>query len=183
VQRALDDVAAGWYKALGYPPVILNEPPKDWQGPVVYLGLQGEWLKDLLKEPWVGKECVVLRVAEDAAGRSALVATGADMRGAIYAAYALSEQLLGVDPWYFWTDHEPAFKGTVEVPEGFSHRFGPPTFEYRGWFINDEDLLSVFAPDPQVAAKTWTSCHSSKTSGRWATGAPTTARSGRMIRR
>lgn len=148
VQRALDDVAADWYKVLGYPPVILHEPPADWQGPVVYLGLEGPWLKEMVEEPWAGKECFVLRVQKDAAGRTALVATGADLRGAIYAAYALSEELLGVDPWYFWTDHEPELRGTVEVPDGFSLQFGPPTFEYRGWFINDEDLLSMFAPDP-----------------------------------
>ncbi|MBE7558911.1 glycosyl hydrolase 115 family protein [bacterium] len=148
VQRALDDVAADWYKVLGYDPIVLREPPENWRGPVVYLGLDGPWLKDLVKEPWAGAECFVVRVEKDAAGRTALVATGSDVRGAIYAAYALSEELLGVDPWYFWTDHEPAFKGTVEVPEELSLRFGPPTFEYRGWFINDEDLFSAFCPDP-----------------------------------
>ena len=36
----------------------------------------------------------------------------------------------------------------IEVPAGFDKRFGPPTFKYRGWFINDEDLLGGFAPDP-----------------------------------
>ncbi len=132
VQRALDDLAADWYKVLGYPPIILQEPPEDYIGPVVYLGLEGPWLKDMVQEPWAGKECFVLCVDKDAAGRTALVATGADMRGAIYAAYALSEELLGVDPWYFWTDNEPAYKGTVEVPDRFSLSFGPPTFEHRG---------------------------------------------------
>ena len=144
----MEDLAADWYKVLGYPPVVLHEPPENWQGTVVYLGREGPWLKDLVKEPWAGKESFVLRADKDAAGRPSLVATGSDLRGAIYAAYALSEELLGVDPWYFWTDHEPAFKGTVEVPDDLSLRFGPPTFEYRGWFINDEDLLSMFSPDP-----------------------------------
>ncbi|HKK18309.1 MAG TPA: glycosyl hydrolase 115 family protein, partial [Opitutales bacterium] len=27
-------------------------------------------------------------------------------------------------------------------------KFGDPTFRYRGWFINDEDLLNRFSPDP-----------------------------------
>jgi hypothetical protein len=70
------------------------------------------------------------------------------MRGAIYAAYAFSEQILGVDPWWFWADHEPAFRGTIEVPMEFDLKVGSPTFKYRGWFINDEDLLSGFSPDP-----------------------------------
>lgn len=38
IRRALDDVAADWHKVLGHPPVLLREPPEDWQGPVVYLG-------------------------------------------------------------------------------------------------------------------------------------------------
>ncbi len=148
VQRALDDVAADWYKVLGLNPVILREPPVDWNGPIVYLGLAGAWMKALSPEPWPGPESFCVRVGKDAAGRPAVIATGADTRGAIYAAYTLSEKLLGVDPWYFWTDHEPEYQGTVDVPDDLSLRFGPPTFQYRGWFINDEDLCNMFAPDP-----------------------------------
>lgn len=148
VARALDDVKADWYKVLGHVPAILAEPPKDWHGPVVYLGLTGAWLKELLPEPFAGPESFVLTARRGAAGGPALVATGADARGAIYAAYALSEELLGVDPWYFWTDHEPQARKSVAIAAGFEKRCGPPTFKYRGWFINDEDLLSGFAADP-----------------------------------
>ena len=149
VQRALEDVKSDWYKVFGHRPVVLQEPPKSWKGPVIYLGLKGAWREALLgKEPFAGAESFVLRSARDEAGRPALVATGADMRGSIYAAYALSEEILGVDPWYFWVDNEPAARQQIEVPEGLDKRFGPPTFKYRGWFINDEDLLGGFAPDP-----------------------------------
>lgn len=34
------------------------------------------------------------------------------------------------------------------MPKGFELTAGPPTFKYRGWFINDEDLLAGWAPDP-----------------------------------
>ncbi len=148
VQRALADVQADWYKVLGHRPVILNQPPATASGPVVYLGLKGPWLKEMVKDPPAGTESFLLRVQHDAAGRPAVVATGTDVRGAIYAAYALSEELLGVDPWYFWADKEPAFRGRVEVTGHLDRRFGPPTFRYRGWFINDEDLLGGFSPDP-----------------------------------
>jgi hypothetical protein len=115
---------------------------------VVYLGTRGPWLKQLAKDLPAGAEAFVLRQQHDPEGRPALLATGADVRGAIYAAYALSEEVLGVDPWYFWADKEPAHRGQIDVAAGLDHRAGPATFRYRGWFINDEDLLGGFAPDP-----------------------------------
>ena len=148
VQRALLDVQGDWYKVLGHRPVLLNEPPTNFAGPVIYLGTKGPWFKELVKEPAAGAESYILRAQRDPAGRPALVATGADVHGAIYAAYALSEEILGVDPWYFWVDKEPVFRGRVEVTSDFNKNSGPPTFKYRGWFINDEDLLGGYAPDP-----------------------------------
>ncbi len=148
VRRALADVQTDWYKVLGRPPIVLRSPPDNWQGPVVYLGIKGDWRKEMVKESFPGPESFVLRLERDPAGRPALVAAGADVRGTIYAAYALSEELLGVDPWYFWVDKPPAFRGQIEVPAGYHKGCGPPTFRYRGWFINDEDLLSGYAPDP-----------------------------------
>ena len=148
VQRALLDVQGDWYKVLGHRPIVLNEPPTNFAGPVIYLGTKGPWLKDLVKEPSSGAESFILRAQRAPTGRQALVATGADVRGAIYAAYALSEEILSVDPWYFWVDKEPAFRGRVEVAGDFNKSSGSPTFKYRGWFINDEDLLGGYAPDP-----------------------------------
>jgi hypothetical protein len=148
MRRALADVKVDWYKVLGRTPVVLSRPPEDWKGPLVYLGLKGDWRADLVPHMDSRPETFLLTVQPDGAGRPALLATGADLRGSIYAAYALSEEVLGVDPWYYWVDKEPAFRGRIELPVGFSRPFGPPTFRYRGWFINDEDLLGGYAPDP-----------------------------------
>jgi hypothetical protein len=148
VQRALKDVGRDWYKVFGRRPVIVEEVPASWKGPVIYLGSTGSWRGKLIKEKFAGTESFLLRVQQDEAGRPALVATGADMRGSIYAAYALSEEILGVDPWYYWVDKEPAARIKIGIPEGFNRQFSSPTFKYRGWFINDEDLLSRFSPDP-----------------------------------
>lgn len=148
VQRALKDVERDWYKVFGRRPVVLKEVPAGWSGPVIYLGSSGSWRGRLVKENSSGPESFVLRSLRDDSGRSALVATGADIRGSIYAAYALSEEILGVDPWYYWVDKEPSAKSRIEIPAGFDRKFGPPTFKHRGWFINDEDLLAGFAPDP-----------------------------------
>lgn len=149
IERALEDVKADWYKVFGHIPVVLREPAADWQGPIIYLGVPGPWHDALLDDDaFAGAESFVLRVQRDVVGRPALVAAGADMRGSIYAAYALSEEILGVDPWYYWVDKEPARQERIDLAAGFDKRFGPPTFKYRGWFINDEDLLCGFAPDP-----------------------------------
>lgn len=148
VERALNDVQADWYKVFGRSPVVVTKLPDDYTGAVIYLGLKGAWRNDLIKSPLSDWESYILRVQQDAAGRTALVATGADVRGSIFAAYALSEELLGVDPWYFWTDNEAAKQERIAVPAGFDRSHGSPTFKYRGWFMNDEDLLNMFAPDP-----------------------------------
>jgi Glycosyl hydrolase family 115 len=148
IQRALKDLERDWYKVFGRRPSVVKERPEGWKGPLIYLGHVGSWRDQLVREPFEGAESFLLREQRDAAGGPALVATGADIRGSIYAAYALAEELLGVDPWYFWVDKEPIARERIEVPEGFNRRFGPPTFKYRGWFINDEDLLAGFSPDP-----------------------------------
>lgn len=146
VQRALDDVQTDWYKVFGHVPVVLSEPPKDWKGVVIYFGTKGPWMKDF-NQSFPGPESFSLSLQEKN-GSPSLVVTGADMRGAIYAAYALSEEILGVDPWYYWIDKEPLRQATIAVPAGYNKQFGTPTFKYRGWFINDEDLLNTFAADP-----------------------------------
>ena len=71
--------------------------------------------------------------------------------------YELSH-LLGVDPQAFWTEHPPVSRAGVQIAEppltaaGLLGRVGggamSPTFEYRGFFVNDEDMLGGFAEDP-----------------------------------
>jgi hypothetical protein len=148
VQRALDNVQADWYQVFGRNPVVLTEIPDTYTGPVIYLGEKGTWRDALIKEPFPGAESFVLRLQQDSKGRPALVATGADKRGSIYAAYTFSEEILGIDPWYYWTDHIPVVKNSITIAAGFDKSSGTPTFKYRGWFMNDEDLLSMFTPDP-----------------------------------
>lgn len=75
-----------------------------------------------------------------------VVLAGADMRGTIYAIYEFSQEFLGVDPLYYWTDHAPARRARVVIPAGLDKVFPAPVFRYRGFFINDEDLLTGWAP-------------------------------------
>lgn len=69
--------------------------------------------------------------------RKALVIAGSDRRGAAYGLFTLSE-LIGVSPWYWWTD-VPVKKHAalhVDAPPTYSQT---PSVRYRGIFLNDED--------------------------------------------
>ncbi len=73
--------------------------------------------------------------------RSVLVVLGSDVRGTMFALYALAERFLGVDPLGYWSDREPEPVAGLDWT-GWSMELSPPSVKYRGWFINDEDLLS-----------------------------------------
>lgn len=66
-----------------------------------------------------------------------LVVVGSDRRGTAFALYELS-QAIGVSPWYWWADVTPPRRTSLVVSAG-THRYGPPSVQYRGIFLNDED--------------------------------------------
>ena len=66
-----------------------------------------------------------------------LVVVGSDRRGTAFGVYELS-QAIGVSPWHWWADVVPAHRDTLFVAAG-TRRFGPPSVQYRGIFLNDED--------------------------------------------
>jgi len=80
---------------------------------------------------------------------SAVVAVGNGTRGSIYAAYALSELLLGVAPFYKFQFDQPLWTGmSLPISAGFKAVFAPPQFTHRTIFLNDEELLGFFRRDP-----------------------------------
>jgi hypothetical protein len=70
-----------------------------------------------------------------------LMIAGSDERGTMFGVYDFVEQYLGVDPMYFWSGLEPAKKAELSWDQ-IKIKVAEPTFKYRGWFINDEDLLT-----------------------------------------
>lgn len=70
-----------------------------------------------------------------------LYITGSDALGTIFGIYHFCEHYLGVDPMYFWSDRLPAPKAVLAW-KNIAVQSKKPTFKYRGWFINDEDLLT-----------------------------------------
>lgn len=67
---------------------------------------------------------------------------GAGDLGVIWALYTFSEKELGIPPYYYFDDI-PAEKKSAFTIENKCVREHPHT-RFRGWFVNDEDLLSGF---------------------------------------
>lgn len=70
-----------------------------------------------------------------------LIISGSDEHGTMYGIYDFIEKYLKVDPLYFWSDREPKKRNALKWNKVYIHQKSP-TFKYRGWFINDEDILS-----------------------------------------
>ena len=56
--KRLRDVEQDWYKIFGRLPTVLKEPPeqKNWEAPIIYLGLNAPWLKKLNKQKFTGQK-------------------------------------------------------------------------------------------------------------------------------
>ena len=68
---------------------------------------------------------------------------GADSLGTIYGLYRFSDEILGVEPLWFWKQLFPARREQLDIPAQVIES-SPAAFRYRGWFINDEDLLTAW---------------------------------------
>ena len=79
-----------------------------------------------------------------------LLIAGSDDCGTMWGIYTFSEFFLGIDPLYLWTDQEPE---PIErlVLENVHITDGPQHFRFRGWFVNDEDLLQGFAKGGELS--------------------------------
>lgn len=93
---------------------------------------------------------VVIRIDPDLVGterwicdvsRGQVTITGSEPLGAIYGVYEFSRRELGVDPLWYWKDLQPEKQDSIRLKIGRTESV-EPTFRYRGWFVNDEDLLT-----------------------------------------
>ncbi len=138
VRKAAQDLVSDMQKVFGAKPRIVNTAAEA-RGPAIVIAC------DWNRPPAVAKPLATesFRIATLARPSRTVVLAGADVRGTIYAIYEFSQRFLRVDPLYYWTDHEPSSRTSVTVTsiEGAS-----PAFRHRGWFINDEDLLTGWAP-------------------------------------
>lgn len=72
--------------------------------------------------------------------------TGGDTLGIVYSLLHISEQHLGIAPFWFWNDMVFEKKNSVNIPEGEYDSSKYP-IRFRGWFINDEVLLDFWGKD------------------------------------
>lgn len=67
---------------------------------------------------------------------------GADDLGVMWAIYTFAEKELKIPPFYIFEDIQVERKLQIEIEEKTVQEY--PHTKFRGWFINDEDLLSGF---------------------------------------
>lgn len=146
VRYAVDDLADDLTRVSGRRPVLMDAlPPAGAQHTllVATLNLDGMagYLAALGLDPSaiVGKEEHYM-LAPFAGG---LAVIGSDRRGTMWGIYECCRRYLGVDPLYLWTDHAPVRRTVLSLPEEVLTD-GPKTYRFRGWFINDEDLIEGF---------------------------------------
>jgi Glycosyl hydrolase family 115 len=154
VRLAAQDLQNDLGRVFGERPRIVTR--RDQAGPVtIMIGEEAELPADMLPgaaaapaRAAVAPESFSISVhaADWNPAAHAIVLTGPDIRGAMYAIYQFSEDYLGVDPLYYWTDRQPRRRGRIVLSDSLERLFPPPVFRYRGFFINDEDLLTGWAP-------------------------------------
>jgi hypothetical protein len=127
VKKAVEDLAGDMEKVLGKRPRIVAQA----SGSAIEIGAPGGGATESFSIAQRGNH---------------LLLSGADMRGTIFAIYSFSQDYLGVDPMSYWNDHEPAKRANIAIPAGLSRNYPSPLFRYRGFFINDEDQLTGWAP-------------------------------------
>jgi hypothetical protein len=148
IQKAAEDLASDFQKVMGKKPKIVTSPSD--AGPVTILIEEQAKIPEAMRNAEL-KDPESFSISTTTANwnnkpSKVILLTGPDLRGTMYAVYEFSQEFLGIDPLYYWTDKEPARRASVEIPASLNKQFPAPLFKYRGFFINDEDLLTGWAP-------------------------------------
>ena len=148
VLYAAEDLASDFRAVTGNAPTIVRSADAA-AGQTIVIGEDAKLPESLRSAGVTAAESFSISIRPAVLGQRsmrAVVLTGADMRGTMYAVYEFSEKQLGIDPMYYWTDNEPAHRMSINLPESLQENFPAPVFRYRGFFINDEDLLTGWSP-------------------------------------
>lgn len=79
---------------------------------------------------------------------------GRDELGVIYGLLHYSHRVLGVDPFWFWSEIEPRMRESILVPAN-DYMSVRPKAKFRGWFVNDEVCLIGWKPEYPPTAEVW----------------------------
>jgi hypothetical protein len=148
IQKATEDLRNDFQTVLGAKPRIVASQADS--GPITIMIAEAPALPDAIRPAGLTDpesfSISVIKADASAKTPTTVLLTGADMRGTIYAIYQFSQEYLGVDPMYYWTDLVPARRTNITVPVDLQQAYPAPLFKYRGFFLNDEDLLTGWAP-------------------------------------
>ncbi len=145
VQRATKDLLSDFDKVFGTAPRLVTSLAE--AGPVsIVIGQGPEQPFGVKCSMATDTEAFAFSIVSLPGKKKAVCLTGADMRGTIYAIYEFSQAYLGIDPMYLWTDTEPEKRSSIKLPADFARVYPKPVFRYRGFFPNDEDLLTGWVP-------------------------------------
>ena len=159
VERATKDLLSDFNKVFGTTPRLVTTLAE--AGPVSIVIGQGPEMPFGLKcSMATDTEAFAFSIVKLPGKKQAVCLTGADMRGTIFAIYEFSQAYLGIDPMYLWTDKEPEKRSSITLPADFARVYPKPVFRYRGFFPNDEDLLTGWVPAEKgeqtgISPKTW----------------------------
>lgn len=147
VQIAASDLVSDIERVTGRRPNLKTEPSK-LSSHVVLVGTLGKsplidtLVRDRkidvsqLRAQW--ESFIIVTVPRPLPGvEMGLAIIGSDRRGTAFGIYELS-QAIGVSPWNWWADVTPEPRANLVVAAGL-RRYGPPSVQYRGIFLNDED--------------------------------------------
>lgn len=144
VRRAVEDLRRDLKKVLGCESPVVHSIVSSGDAPaLIVAGPNADRSAIPLDDRVAGWEGHGLYVRE-IDGRPHVVLHGSDMRGAIYAIYAFSEQFLGVKPLWYWANQEPPAQSAIEVPADLADFIDPPQVQWRAWFLNDDHRLQAW---------------------------------------
>lgn len=152
VQLAVEDLISDVRKITGKQLSVVNDVARCSKGCVIVAtaaNLQSHDIAGLGSEQWLsaldGKwEAYAIKTIKPKSSKAShLVITGGNFRGTMFGVYKFIQHYLEVDPLSFWSGLEPGKRNRLEWTN-IEFVQQEPAFKFRGWFINDEDLLTEF---------------------------------------
>lgn len=79
---------------------------------------------------------------------------GRDELGVVYGLLHYSHTMLGVDPFWYWAELQPAKRELITLP-AVDYVSVRPKVKYRGWFVNDEVCLIGWKEEYPPTEEVW----------------------------
>ena len=124
IEQAAEDLASDFEKVLGKKPTIVHRQ-EDAGTTTVLITERSKAPGSIRQASLRGPESFSISVSKNWNKKNrtdAVLLTGADMRGTIYAIYEFAQRYLDIDPLYYWTDREPKLRDSIELPASLDEK-------------------------------------------------------------